>query len=267
MGLGHAVCEDYATCGCVPDTLYGHIHYAIVSDGCSGAKNSDIGARILPMAAINTIMAFGRTENLTYEDVQKSFRVWLIDEIKKFHRTLNIPKNMLEATLLIAIALQDKKWIFGWGDGVVVLKHKNGSLECTQIAFTPNYPAYLSYFLYNPEELRDISIVARETTFRIPNFGNTTKTLPVNLGRLDDYQYSADISNHDLSHIILMSDGIESFSQDGNTLDIRELIPKYTDYKNSNTAFVQRRIQRMAIENKKAGITHYDDLSIAAIYI
>ena len=266
MGVGHAVCEDYATCGCVPNTLYGHIHYAIVSDGCSGSQDTDVGARILSRAAINVIKDFGHTDNLTYEAVRESFRKWLVEEIRKFQVILHLPKNMLEATLLVAVALQDKRWIFGWGDGVIVLKHKDGNLECTQIMYTPNYPAYLSYHFYDPSEFVSMVHTVQETTFNIPDCQKSIiKTLPVKLGQFDDYQYSADVSNLDLSHIVLMSDGIESFSQNGETLDVKGQIKKYTDFKNSNLAFAQRRMQRMAIENKAAGITHYDDLSMAVI--
>ncbi len=41
IGKEHKVCEDYASCGIEP------FPYAILSDGCSTGKNTDIGSRIL----------------------------------------------------------------------------------------------------------------------------------------------------------------------------------------------------------------------------
>ena len=53
IGKTHMVCEDYARAG----TQQNGLPYALVCDGCSSSPDTDIGARLLGMAAATTFQA------------------------------------------------------------------------------------------------------------------------------------------------------------------------------------------------------------------
>ncbi len=69
IGDGHQVCEDYARSGCFSDMwisedgLRSAVHYALVSDGCSGSKDTDIGSRLIINAAERMIHECGSVLN------------------------------------------------------------------------------------------------------------------------------------------------------------------------------------------------------------
>jgi len=59
IGSSHVACEDYAMSG----TQEG-LTYAILSDGCSASKDSDVGARILCHLAKSALMYLHRQGRL-----------------------------------------------------------------------------------------------------------------------------------------------------------------------------------------------------------
>jgi hypothetical protein len=67
--------------------------------------------------------------------------------------------------------------------------------------------------------------------------------------------------------IALMSDGVHSF-QDANKkeIDYTTIVKTLTDFKTNTGDFVKRRLNRFTKECKKLQWTHYDDVSLAAIY-
>jgi len=72
------------------------------------------------------------------------------------------------------------------------------------------------------------------------------------------------------AQIIVTSDGIDSYEKNGASLtsfEGSELMPTLgmTDYKGLVGQFVQRRMKAFKKSCTKVGITHYDDVSCAAI--
>ena len=69
-----------------------------------------------------------------------------------------------------------------------------------------------------------------------------------------------------------MSDGIHSFykiNEQGKRehIDFLEIIKKVIDFKNYHGIFVQRQIKAMMKRLKKENIFHYDDFSVAGMYV
>ena len=78
--------------------------------------------------------------------------------------------------------------------------------------------------------------------------------------------------DNDVKVIAIASDGIGSFiktEEDGRAknISIKEMIEPFVSYKNFKGNFVERRLKRMQRNNIKNGITHYDDVSVAAIHL
>ena len=139
IGSTHLVCQDYALSGSFKD-----MHYGIVSDGCSSAEHSEIGAQILCHVARYNIQLyydlFFSVEDQVIQTLLGNSILKRADELRKLYP---IVPNALEATLLIMIAKGDQACAFGWGDGYVLL-HVD-TLSYKKISYPEtNAPFYLS---------------------------------------------------------------------------------------------------------------------------
>jgi len=69
----------------------------------------------------------------------------------------------------------------------------------------------------------------------------------------------------------VVSDGIKSYTQgsEGETKEIGryEMASRFGAYKNFVGKFVERRMNKIKIENAASGIVHYDDISVAGIHL
>jgi hypothetical protein len=73
----------------------------------------------------------------------------------------------------------------------------------------------------------------------------------------------------DVELVSLTSDGAKSFLKsvagDFKSVDFLDIMAEFHAFKNKNGVFVQRRMKAMTKSHKKVEITHYDDISVAAI--
>jgi len=138
-GVIHEVCEDYATQGDTPTP------FIVLSDGCSSSERSDIGAQILTLTAQQMIK---KKWPLDYLD----FGQQLIDTGWKVVENLQLPSNVLDATIMLAFLHQDNIMVYVYGDGCLLFKDHAGNLGTIEIAFTHNAPYFLTY--WHDEERR-----------------------------------------------------------------------------------------------------------------
>ena len=127
MGYGHRVCQDYARSG--PG-------YVIVSDGCSGAKDSDVGARLLVLAAERAIHCFKEPDDA------ESFVAQAVGMAAASVRAMSLKEDCLDATLMILKVVKDAVWAIIYGDGFLVYRLR-GETWCSQVKYGefPNYPS------------------------------------------------------------------------------------------------------------------------------
>ena len=136
MGKPHTVCQDYARAGKTQD---GRV-YALLSDGCSSSPDTDIGARLLVLAAEHDISPPNR---------------WALDptviELADRYLTMGgLKRNCLDATIISLVqqgmARLDVTASIA-GDGVIAAIQHDGKLRVWDIAFPSGAPGYLTYFL------------------------------------------------------------------------------------------------------------------------
>lgn len=277
IGNGHKVCEDYAVSG-----VYKNLVYAIISDGCSGSNNTDVGARILSIIARDTLLYLYNRDILF--DFSKSierysiFKELILKKCLEAKSTLNLSVNTFDATLLIAFSNGNTSSIMAWGDGYIIIE-KQGGVIINELKFESGAPYYLSYNL--DDNKNKIYLDTYKSTLLIHNvFTLNNDKIPIVIEKPCDidipFEKVYNVEDNIL-RIILSSDGIDTYFDDKNWIDPEkgenknytaiDIIPRIIGYKSTIGEFVTRRMSRLKKDMKKDHILHDDDISCSAINI
>lgn len=127
--------RDYALSGRSP------FPFVIVADGCSATKYSEVGALILAHAARNVLGRYSEQVIDSYEAFGKA----VLSQAESVANLLGRPKEILDATLVLAWVDGEKIRFRMYGDGMFILKSQDGTLEIRQYEYDNNMPFYLSY--------------------------------------------------------------------------------------------------------------------------
>lgn len=261
IGGGHQVCQDYALHGTLDD-----LEYVVVSDGCSSAEYSEIGAQILCHAAKYHIILCYQTGVLNgcsssiLSSVLGNSILKRIDEIRKIYP---ITKNALEATLLIAVKIKSKVFVFGWGDGVII-ECWNDSIFVTKID-SDNSPFYL---IYDKEQYREKK---RELGIDDPKIMHVLYQLGTEKVTTETFSFDTPFIKYlpyfeNLRSISICSDGILSFKdRNKEPLDLLTMVPEFIQYKSIVGDFVKRRMWFLKKKVEKENWSYFDDISCGTI--
>jgi len=139
MGSTHSVCQDYARGGVTrpgSGRPSGH-NFAVVSDGCSSSAHTDVGARLLTMAAMHRFQVYGARFDPE----------WVLWRAHDAGVQLGVDRGCLDATLLCACTRDDGVLeVNATGDGVIAARRRDGRPEVWCVDYH-GAPAYLSYLL------------------------------------------------------------------------------------------------------------------------
>jgi len=241
MGKDHTVCEDYAF-----SYEKENISIAVVSDGCSGSPLTDIGARIL-------------THTFLKEGDYRLNKENLISESRVIASKLCIPETALDATLIYCWSdLNTGKTGFSmYGDGTVMVgTRKNGVLKFDS-EYSSGYPYYLNYF--KSPRLLEYSKINQKVVIKETQVNEWVDFFEISNSFEPDFIFSKEFDIEDIEWIVCFSDGISSVNSDKAAYD-------FCTFKNMNGNFLQRRFKRWEKINKKDGLFHYDDVSVAGIH-
>ena len=224
QGTGHDICQDYILQA--PGAI-------ILSDGCSGAPHSDIGARLLCWAARDLLHWYLEPEVLMEGAAQNASRA---------AQVLGIPDMSLAATLFVMRHYGSHIEVSGFGDIVVAIKRKRQpAIDYHSVEFPSGAPYYPVY--YTCPEMGDKYFIDFPN---IMNFDGRTTTVT-----MAKWVFGIE----DIEWIALMSDGALTF---GGYDGLNELL----QFKNLHGEFVKRRCKHFF---KKSKLQNYDDFSIGAI--
>lgn len=257
IGEKHKICQDY--------TLHGeteHFVYGFLCDGCSGAKNTDLGTRLIAHAAKNNLehleKFFGQ------DNFWDLFLTTIFTRLENSQFIVFNDHECLSATLLCVIhhKTQNKTQYAIFGDGNIFVKYKNGAINRTTIEFEnsmPFYP-YYNFFKNNKDEFLSERYLKNQPE-------NFSRLFCQNLEPNKDYVFSKKYQTHfydtvyDWEWIALSSDGIESFSAENSLISAAKLL----DFKNFSGSFVERRLTSFTRQQKKQELSWYDDLSLVCL--
>jgi hypothetical protein len=144
--------QDYAMAFSSP------LPFAVIADGCSQSGGSDVGARIIALAAARQLR--GRFASCRMDRL----RARILAAASQARRVLDIGPEALDATLGVVQSAEDggvRTMLFG--DGVIAARHRDG-IDVTIMDWAGNMPGYLSYLLA-PDRLAAF-LIASESAAR-----------------------------------------------------------------------------------------------------
>jgi hypothetical protein len=243
-----------------------------VCDGCSSSEDVDIGARMMAMAARETLQ-IARFSTLDYH----AFGVATVQRAATLKTALPLLKSgYLDTTLVIAWVVEGRLTAYMYGDGAIL--HKSGnSVRAIHVDYQipmegelKAAPAYLSYYtdlarkttydeLNGTKEVYDCLISSSGGLTAVT--GTPSVALP-----FDPVVISAPVAPGDV--VAVCSDGIGSFRRaDNSQIDWHEMVSEFIGFKSYDGAFVRRRMNTLARRCSKKGLSHADDISVAAIIV
>ena len=253
IGKSHTVCEDYAA---------SQPQFTALSDGCScvidenGKKvdaHTDIGSRLLVRAAFHHQSILDESE----------FYTAATHTADGYRRQLGMGLGTLSATLMTLRTVGTINHYFhvtACGDGVIALRHRDGSgwfVQCIEFDGPPDYPRY---------RLSDRS---RVVSYPVRWFGHKSLADDSKILHLSQrYSWFSEIcctKDYDLA--VCMSDGAFSFTKDSNPVEFNvEFANRLLDFRRMAGRFVLRHLTGVLRELAEDGIVNQDDISMIAMY-
>lgn len=263
-------CQDYAYSGVTKNGF----HYAIVSDGCSGSDDTDLGSRLL----VHWFRTLLEKAPETFEDVvnfDDKKREEVLGSLRLLlgHDHLWPHTRCYDATLVAAFWKPGMKEgvVFASGDGGFAFKNKDGSLEPYFLTISKNAPPYLSYHLDEKRKagfLKEIGDQAQVALFR--HDYSTDKLNQEALWLVSSFinwGFKLFLFNVDeVDMVSVYTDGVASFNKElvGHQM-YGEPVKRLLNVKTFEGQFMKRtslsNLKRMA----KEGWSHFDDLAIATL--
>lgn len=239
MGDDHTICEDYIISGLEP------IPYVILADGCSTAKNTDVGARLMCYLAKKHLVKYKSWDyNASIEHVMYS--------ALNIADSLNLAPDSLTATLMVAFVKNEAVHVFCYGDGNVFAMGRDEQLWFANVSFTGNAPYYPRYRigLQAAEDYRKLDsdmIIDRKYTSCLEDYDNEVSyVFP-----LDEWET-----------VMIASDGIDSVSNTSPDIVAIDAIL----LKSTKKRFILRRMRKVIRDYRKQGLSHFDDISVGGFH-
>ena len=280
MGRSHLVCQDYAV------ARSGEQAVALLADGCSSSPDTDVGARLLTLAALPLASCLMEQDkrDTTDADDKDTFAALLdkyhhdaITEARRYVERLELPGEALDATLLTVAASEGRWFASVFGDGVVAAARHDGSLDVTVVSYLGGYPYYANY-LADAERARAL-LKIRGNLRQIETFTLLPDGAIADMRR-DTCRTDAPCayvagSTREYRFVAALSDGVHSFGQanaeqtgnmGANTpVALRDVLRGLTAFKTMTGQFAQRRMQKFEQTCALSGWQHHDDISLAVL--
>ena len=265
MGKTHTVCQDYAAVRKMDRSIR-----MALSDGCSSSPHTDIGARVLARRSL-----WGE-HDLDFVDP-----LW--DSSHRLITSLGLPRESLDATLLVADIDSREVNLSIIGDGVVDVEHEDptavvftvlpqlfptppivnarqgSSTTRLDVDFPSGAPAYLRY-MYR----EDFEAYAKQFGTERRVNGVPTIVTQGTLGLRWTYPRAG------LRRVSLYSDGVRSFRRPGaapgtwEPVPLAEVLEQINAIKVPAGEFLVRRMQKFLHDFcPKHGWVHDDDVAVA----
>lgn len=259
IGSHHKICEDYIIQdrGHLINPKY-EIPFIVLSDGCSTSPNTEMGSRILCHLA-KQYLKFRTDYPINYEKMG----LWVIHNAELVARQMGLHPQCLNATLIVAYQYDGKIFTHFYGDGCVIVKHKNLGVVVHIVEYGQNAPYYLAYQLNEKDHDVYDKLNLDKTITSIYEDG-TTKIVE----RAYDVETVLTSPDDTIELLLIASDGLQTFiKKEGSTIEkfaVSDIINTCIDFKTTEGSFLKRRMKKQMKVYADEGINHYDDLSVGA---
>lgn len=261
-------CQDYAL-----SETDGHIAFGIVSDGCSCAGSTDIGARLLTSAtaiALREIREF--KETIAPETAVGYVRARQKEILDASRSLLRIGQDDLLATCIHAYVDEERAIVLVQGDGVVALRLRNGNIIAHRFEWDGNmpfYPAYRNGQLDGFVKAHGADIDAERLTEECFVSDGTREWKPFFSARRHALKAGMEGIRIDIGPELLAETEFIAVFTDGVTqidhIDWKDAVGEFLAFRHMAGAFAKRRVMRGTEGMRKAGSVQQDDIACAVI--
>lgn len=282
IGSSHQVCQDFAVHGEWNKPEFGRVVWGIVSDGCSGSKHTDTGARILVHMMDDIIRHYLNLypEFFTHPAEQLHSHLYTglmgpcpnkTSNMANVARILGLENSALDATLwvLVAVTFEGKTTfkVIGWGDGEVVAK-LNGENSIRCVDYPSGAPYYLSYHL---DDQRNSAYFDQFGAYReyerfVPSQPDLRKRILEDCRNVLVFE-QADTPEVRVDSVSVFTDGIKTYT--ANIEDKHGSLiwgaQRLVDFQSVEGVFLQRRMRALSRRDIKENIRHSDDIGGVSI--
>lgn len=259
-------CQDFALSGVLDNAVF-----AVVADGCSSGGQTDVGARILVLAAAQAIRQ-QRVRNRSVGDLVVPVAASQNLTLFSVRDALGLTQGDLLATSAVAYLSPEGGFVHLQGDGVVARKYRDGRLVASRYEWaenTPYYPAYAldeRVFIQTHGGNLDAECATHQQAYFVPNEGFTLSpanglTLRDGLRGFTTHFDAASVE--ELEYIAVFTDGVTQFKNREWTDVVHDLLTIPT----SKGEFMKRRLGHLIRIAQKSGEVPMDDVGVAVIRI
>lgn len=260
IGKSHLTCDDYA--------IHGD-NYIMIADGCSGSKQSELGARLNALAFRSLLKEF--RESFDYEEFGNAMAI----RVNAYRIMLGLESECTDATAVGAYIDENSKVnIFMYGDGVFFYKFKTmDEVFFVTASYKDETPYYLSYWWDGARRKMYEEYAARHLDFPVIV---TESELLAGISQVTEQSYKAKISTqlaspNGLQFIGVASDGLSSFikTHDNGTTEkvsLSDIMRIIVDFSPINRNLVKRTLKKTRDLLSKERTHNSDDISLAVMY-
>jgi len=133
-------CQDYSFSGVTDEDAF-----AIVSDGCSTGRHTDVGARIITLSTVNALQRWFKSANAPISKLSQFVTEQHNYAILKSNEVFNLQRLDMLATCLYVYLTPKGGLISVQGDGVIAKVYIDGSMVLTVYRWDNNIPLYPAY--------------------------------------------------------------------------------------------------------------------------
>ena len=263
-------CQDYSFSG-----LSGDSAFAVVSDGCSRGRHTDVGARVVALSTVSAIKNWLELKNIPITNLKDLISNQHKMAIAKSIEAFNLELQDMLATCAYACVTPEGGLINLQGDGVIAKVRKDGhvSFSCYQwINNAPLYPAYAqddyqSFIQFHGGDLNASVLRVEYCDYNDPNQPMTWGDIcivPLGSSILETEIIISVQEIQQLSFVVVFTDGV--MQVDG--MNWQDVVLELLAFKNLNGEFAKRRMIRFIKDSKKNDKKGpLDDISYAVIRI
>lgn len=261
-------CQDYSMSGS-NETLA----CAIVSDGCSTGRHTDVGSRILTLSTLQAIRDHVKASGGALNTAVVSITSRQQQIIGTSRLILGLERSDMLATCGYVYLTQHGGYVHIQGDGVLALEYRNGEILMVRYEWadnTPFYPSYGDGDLNKFMEAHGGNLDAERLSSTMV-FQNQNGIY----AEVDSKKYSLrqglegvvfNILEKDLEQIefvAVFSDGVTQIDH----VDWKEAVSDFLSFKNTAGDFAKRRMIRGIKDMQQTGKGPVDDISYAVVRI
>jgi hypothetical protein len=270
-------CQDHALSGSTEEGAY-----AVVADGCSSGRHTDMGARLLSFTTAGALTADPSivrdiaASAAPYGTPHPSHAIALRQRLalRSVSEMLGLEREDLLATCAYALVTPEGGFIHISGDGVAAIKLEDGSIRLWRFDWTDNMPFYLAYAedsgtsfiaahggdeakeaLTSQEWLRAPGKDWEQVAMQAHSIAEGMRGMTIPL--------SASIKDGTLAYAAVFTDGVTQVEG----VDWKAAVERLLSFKTTAGVFAKRRMKRFAEETKKHGHGPIDDIAYAVVHM